>query len=113
MPVGAENFSEALRWGAEVFHTLKSVLKSRGQSTNVGDEGGFAPNLGSNEEAVEVVIEAIEKAGYKAGDDIYIALDAAASEFYNNEKGVYEFESTGQTLSSSDMVNYWKEWISV
>ncbi len=110
MPVGAENFSEALRWGAEVFHTLKSVLKSRGQSTNVGDEGGFAPNLGSNEEAVEVVIEAIEKAGYKPGDDIYIALDAAASEFYNNEKGVYEFESTGQTLSSSDMVNYWKEW---
>ncbi len=110
MPVGAESFSEALRWGAEVFHNLKSVLKSRGQSTNVGDEGGFAPNLGSNEEAIEVVIEAIEKAGYKAGDDIYIALDAAASEFYNNDKGVYEFESTGQTLTSSDLVNYWKEW---
>jgi len=110
MPVGAENFAEALRWGAEVFHNLKSVLKSRGQSTNVGDEGGFAPNLGSNEEAIEVVIEAIEKAGYKAGDDIYIALDAAASEFYNNDKGVYEFESTGQTLTSSKLVNYWKEW---
>jgi enolase len=112
MPVGAESFSEALRWGAEVFHTLKSVLKSRGQSTNVGDEGGFAPNLGSNEEAIEVVIEAIERAGYKPGDEIYIALDAAASEFYNKEKGVYEFESTGQTLSSSEMVEYWKEWTS-
>lgn len=110
MPVGAPNFAEALRWGAEVFHNLKSVLKGKGQSTNVGDEGGFAPNLGSNEEAIEVVIEAIEKAGYKAGSDIYIALDAAASEFYNNDKGVYEFESTGQTLSSSEMVNYWKEW---
>ncbi len=110
MPVGAKSFSEALRWGVEVFHNLKSVLKSRGQSTNVGDEGGFAPNLNSNEEAIEVVIEAIEKAGYKAGSDIYIALDAAASEFYNKDKGVYEFESTGQILSSSDLVNYWKEW---
>ncbi|HEC41606.1 MAG TPA: phosphopyruvate hydratase [Bacteroides sp.] len=110
MPVGATSFSEALRWGVEVFHNLKSVLKSRGQSTNVGDEGGFAPNLGSNEEAIEVVIEAIEKAGYKAGSDIYIALDAAASEFYNKEKGVYEFESTGQTLTSSELVSYWKDW---
>jgi enolase len=110
MPVGAGSFAEALRWGAEVFHNLKSVLKSRGQSTNVGDEGGFAPNLGSNEEAIEVVLEAIEKAGYKTGSDIYIALDAAASEFYNKEKGVYEFESTGQTLTSSGMVKYWKEW---
>jgi len=110
MPVGAGSFSEALRWGAEVFHNLKSVLRSRGQSTNVGDEGGFAPNLGSNEEAIEVVIEAIEKAGYKPGSDMYIALDAAASEFYNKDKGVYEFESTGQTLTSSDLVKYWKEW---
>jgi enolase len=76
----------------------------------VGDEGGFAPNLGSNEEAIEVVIEAIEKAGYKPGSDIYIALDAAASEFFNKDKGVYEFESTGQTLTSSDLVSYWKEW---
>lgn len=110
MPVGAGSFSEALRMGAEVFHNLKSVLKSMGKSTNVGDEGGFAPNLDSNEEAIEVVIKAIEKAGYKPKDDVYIALDAAATEFYNKEKGVYEFESTGQVLSSEDMVNYWKKW---
>jgi len=111
MPVGAESFSEALRMGSEIFHNLKSVLKGRGQSTNVGDEGGFAPNLGSNEEAIEVVIEAIQKAGYKPGDDVYIALDPAASEFYNKEKGLYQFESTGQKLTSSELVNYWKEWI--
>lgn len=110
MPVGAEKFSEALRMGTEVFHHLKAVLKSKGQSTNVGDEGGFAPNLGSNEEAIEVVLEAIEKAGYKPGEDIYIALDAAASEFYNKEKKIYHFESTNQDLTSSDMVKYWKEW---
>ncbi len=112
MPVGARKFSEALRMGTEVFHNLKSVLKSKGHSTNVGDEGGFAPNLGSNEEAIEVVIEAIEKAGYKPGDDIYIALDAAASEFYNKEKNNYHFESTNRDMSSSEMVNYWKEWVS-
>jgi enolase len=111
MPVGAGSFSEALRMGSEIFHNLKSVLKGRGQSTNVGDEGGFAPNLGSNEEAIEVVIEAIQKAGYKPGDDVYIALDPAASEFYNKEKGLYQFESTGQKLTSSELVNYWKEWI--
>ena len=111
MPVGAGSFSEALRMGVEVFHNLKSVLKSMGQSTNVGDEGGFAPNLGSNEEAIEVVIEAIEKAGYKPGNDIYIALDPAASEFYDKEKGVYQFESTGQEMTSSEMVKYWKEWV--
>ncbi len=110
MPVGAQNFSEALRMGAEIFHNLKAVLKSKGQSTNVGDEGGFAPNLGSNEEAIEVVIEAIQKAGYKPGDDICIALDPAASEFYNKEKKVYQFESTGQELTSSELVSYWKEW---
>jgi enolase len=110
MPVGAGSFSEALRMGSEIFHNLKSVLKGRGQSTNVGDEGGFAPNLGSNEEAIEVVIEAIQKAGYKPGDDVYIALDPAASEFYNKEKGLYQFESTGQKLTSSELVNYWKEW---
>jgi enolase 1/2/3 len=110
MPVGAESFSEALRMGTEVFHHLKAVLKSKGHSTNVGDEGGFAPNLGSNEEAIEVVLEAIEKAGYKAGEDIYIALDAAASEFYDKEKKIYHFESTNQDLTSSDMVNYWKAW---
>jgi enolase len=110
MPVGARNFSEALRMGAEIFHNLKAVLKSKGQSTNVGDEGGFAPNLGSNEEAIEVVIEAIKKAGYKPGKDICIALDPAASEFYNKEKNVYQFESTGQEMTSSEMVSYWKEW---
>ena len=111
MPVGAETFSDALRMGTEVFHHLKAVLKSKGHSTNVGDEGGFAPNLGSNEEAIEVVLEAIEKAGYKPGEDIYIALDAAASEFYNKEKKIYHFESTNQDMSSSEMVNYWKEWV--
>ncbi|MFW6218683.1 MAG: phosphopyruvate hydratase [Bacteroidota bacterium] len=112
MPVNAPSFKEALRMGVEVFHSLKSVLKSKGHSTNVGDEGGFAPSLGSNEEAIEVVIEAIEKAGYKPGDDIYIALDAAASEFYNADKKIYQFESTGQEMSPSEMVAYWADWAS-
>ncbi len=111
MPVGAETFRDALRMGVEVFHHLKAVLKSKGHSTNVGDEGGFAPNLESNEEAIEVVLEAIEKAGYEPGKDIFIALDAAASEFYNKEKKIYHFESTNQDLTSSDMVNYWKAWV--
>lgn len=110
MPVGAASFSEALRMGTEVFHTLKAVLKSRGHSTNVGDEGGFAPNLGSNEEAIEVVIDAIEKAGYKVGEDIYIALDAAASEFYDADKKIYHFESTNVDMTSEQLVEFWKEW---
>jgi enolase len=110
MPVGATSFSEGLRMGVEVFHHLKKVLKSKGHSTNVGDEGGFAPNLGSNEEAIETVLTAIEKAGYKPGDDMYIALDAASSEFYNAESQLYEFESTGDKKSSSEMVSYWKDW---
>jgi len=110
MPFGASSFSEGLRWGAEVFHQLKSVLKKRGMSTNVGDEGGFAPNLGSNEEAIQVVIEAVEKAGFKPGHDMYIALDAASSEFYNAATGLYEFESTGEKRTSSEMVDYWKDW---
>ena len=111
MPVGANSFSEALRMGTEVFHNLKEVLKSKGFSTNVGDEGGFAPNLGSNVEAVETVLQAIEKAGYKPGDDMYIAMDAAASEFYNAEENVYHFhQSTGDKLTPSEMVSYWKEW---
>jgi enolase len=110
MPVGAKSFSEALRMGTEVFHHLKAVLKAKGHSTNVGDEGGFAPNLNSNEEAIEVVLEAIEKAGYKAGRDIFIALDPAASEFYDKDKKMYHFESTNEDLSSADMVNYWKTW---
>jgi enolase len=110
MPVSAPSFSESLRMGAEVFHNLKKVLKNNNHSTNVGDEGGFAPLLDSNEAAIETVLQAIEKAGYKPGEDIYIALDPAASEFYNKEKGVYYLESTGQELSTKDMVNYWKVW---
>ncbi len=111
MPVGAETFSDGLRMGTEVFHHLKSVLKGKGHSTNVGDEGGFAPNLGSNEEAIEVVLEAIEKAGYKPGDDMLIALDAASSEFYNAEKDRYTFQSTGDILTGSDLVSFWSDWV--
>ena len=111
VPVKAETFSESLRMGAEVFHNLKKVLKSRGLSTNVGDEGGYAPNFGSNEDALKTVMEAIEKAGYRPGEDIYLALDAASSEFYDKEKGKYVFRfSTGDELSSSDMVGFWKDW---
>ena len=110
MPFGAKSFSEGLRWGTEVFHQLKSVLKARGMSTNVGDEGGFAPSLGSNEEALQVVMEAIDKAGFKAGVDMFIALDAAASEFYNAEKQQYIFESTGEARSSEEMVAFWADW---
>ena len=110
MPFGANTFSEGLRWGTEIFHHLKSVLKEKGFSTNVGDEGGFAPNLGSNDEAIEYVIKAIEKAGFRPGEDVYIALDAAASEFYNKEKDMYFFESTKEELSSSDLVSFWKKW---
>jgi enolase len=110
MPVGATSFSEGLRMGTEVFHHLKAVLKAKGHSTNVGDEGGFAPNLGSNEEAIEIVLTAIEKAGYKPGDDMHIALDAASSEFYNSASKLYEFESTGDKRTSSEMVSYWKDW---
>jgi enolase len=112
MPVKASSFSEALRMGTEVFHTLKKVLKDKNHSTNVGDEGGFAPNLKSNEEAIEVVLQAIEKAGYKAGEDIFIALDAASSEFYEEETQKYHFKkSTGEKLSASEMVSYWTEWV--
>tara|TARA_B100001109_G_C18864259_1_gene475994 strand:+ start:165 stop:1433 length:1269 start_codon:yes stop_codon:yes gene_type:complete len=111
MPYGAESFSHALQMGTEVFHHLKSVLKNKGFSTNVGDEGGFAPNLGSNEEAIEYVLKAIDKAGYEAGKDIFIAMDAASSEFYIEEEKVYHFhKSSGDKLTSSDMVSYWKEW---
>ncbi len=110
MPFGAESFSEGLRMGTEIFHNLKAVLKSEGHNTNVGDEGGFAPNLGSNEEAIEYVLKAIDKAGYKAGEDVYIALDAAASEFYNKDTKKYVFESTGDERTAAQMVDYWKEW---
>jgi enolase len=110
MPAGANTFSEALKMGAEVFHTLKGVLKEKGYSTNVGDEGGFAPALESNEEAIQVVMEAIEKAGFKPGDDIFIALDPAASEFFDKKENVYNLGATGQKLSPAEMANYWKEW---
>jgi len=110
MPFGASSFSEGLRWGTEIFHNLKAVLKSKGLSTNVGDEGGFAPNLGSNEEAIQVVLQAIEKAGFKPGEDVHIALDAASSEFYKADSGLYVFESTGEKRSSSEMVDFWVEW---
>ena len=111
MPISAKNFSEALRMGTEVFHSLKSVLKAGGYSTNVGDEGGFAPDLKSNEEAVTVILQAIEKAGYKVGDDIYLALDPASSEYYVAEENVYHFKkSTGEKLTPSQMVDYWKNW---
>jgi len=112
MPVGAPSFSEALRMGSEVFHHLKNVLKKKGLSTNVGDEGGFAPNIASNVEAIEVVLQAIEAAGYQPGDDFMIAMDAASSEFYDASTGQYHFKkSTGDKLSSSDMVSYWAEWV--
>jgi enolase len=111
MPVKAENFAQALRMGAEVFHTLKKVLKDKGMSTNVGDEGGFAPNLPSNEAAIQTVIEAIEKAGYRPGEDMWIALDAASSEFYDSETGLYTFKkSTKESRTSSEMVGFWKDW---
>ncbi len=111
VPVKAETFAESLRMGAEVFHHLKKVLKSRGLSTNVGDEGGYAPNFSSNEDALKTVMEAIEKAGYRPGEDIFLALDAASSEFYDKEKEKYVFRfSTGDELTSSDMVGFWKDW---
>ena len=113
MPVGAEDFSDALRMGAETFHTLKSVLKKRGYSTAVGDEGGFAPNLKSNEEALEVILEAIQKAGYKPGEDIGIALDPATSEMWLKDKKVYQFfKSDKSEKSSEEMVEFWAKWVS-
>ena len=111
MPFGANSFSEGLRMGTEVFHHLKAVLHGKGYSTNVGDEGGFAPNLASNTEAIEYVLKAIEKAGYRPGEDMWIAIDAAASEFYNAEEKVYHFhQSTGEKLTSDEMVSFWKDW---
>ena len=111
MPVNADTFSESLRMGTEVFHNLKKVLSDKGLSTNVGDEGGFAPNIASNQEAIEVVLMAIEKAGYKPGEDIFIAMDAASSEFYDSENKMYHFASTGKKLSSEEMVDYWAGWV--
>ena len=111
MPIKADTFSEALRMGTEVFHNLKKVLKDKNLSTNVGDEGGFAPNLSSNVEAIEVVLQAIENAGYKPGEEMFIAMDAASSEFYDEEKKIYHFASTGDQLSSQEMADYWKDWV--
>jgi enolase len=112
MPVKADTFSEALRMGTEVFHNLKKVLKSKGYSTNVGDEGGFAPNIGSNEEAIEIVLTAIEKAGYKPGEDIFIAMDAASSEFYDAKTGLYTFKkSSGKQMTSHELAAYWDSWV--
>lgn len=111
MPVGADTFSESLRMGVEIFHHLKNVLKKKGYSTNVGDEGGFAPNIGSNEEAIETVLKAIEVAGFKPGEDVYIAMDAASSEFYDAKKKKYIFKkSDGRKFSSEELVEYWVEW---
>jgi enolase len=109
VPVGAERFSEALRMGAEIFHTLKSVLKKKGYATSVGDEGGFAPNLKSNEEAIETILDAIEQAGYEIRTDVLLALDPAASEFYDGESYVFK-KSDGRKLSSEQMISFWKEW---
>ena len=112
MPIGASSFSEALRWGVTVFHQLKAVLKKKGYSTNVGDEGGFAPNMQSNEEAIETLLTAIEKAGFKTGSQVAIAIDPAVSEMYNASKKVYHFhKSDGKKLSSEKMVAYWEGWV--
>lgn len=111
MPLGAESFSEGLRWGAEIYHALKSVLKGRGYTALVGDEGGYAPALKANAEAVEVILEAIDKAGYKAGEDVSIALDPAASEFYEEDSGLYNLRTEGRKLTSDEMVDFWKKWV--
>lgn len=112
VPIGANTFSKGLRWGVEIFHHLKSVLKKKGYSTNVGDEGGFAPDIQSNEEAIETVLAAIEAAGYKAGEDVAIAMDAATSEMYDEKKKAYKFyKSSGKTISSDEMVEYWANWV--
>jgi enolase len=111
MPVGAERFSDALRWGTEVFHTLKGVLKKKGYATSVGDEGGFAPSLKSNAEAIELILEAIHLAGYTPGEQIAIALDPAASEFYDKEKQKYVFKkSDKRELSNLEMADFWNDW---
>jgi enolase len=111
MPIGADTFSEALRWGVEVFHALKAVLKKRGYNTAVGDEGGFAPSLKANVEAIEVILEAIQQAGFRAGDDIALALDPASSEFFDKEKGKYVFKKSDKSVKSSqDMVRFWSDW---
>lgn len=111
MPVGAESFSEALRMGTEIFHNLRSLLKDKNYGTNVGDEGGFAPNIGSNEEALEIVLQSIKKAGYTPGKDVCIAMDAAMTELYDPKSGLYTLMSSGQSYTSDEMINFWSEWV--
>jgi enolase len=111
MPVGAPSFAEALRWGAEVYHSLKKVLHDAGYSTNVGDEGGFAPSLGGNAKAIEVILQGIEKAGYKPGQDIWIALDPAVSELYDAETGLYNLEIEGRKMGSEELVDLFASWV--
>jgi enolase len=111
MPVGAETFAECMRWGSEIYHTLKTVLKGKGYATLVGDEGGYAPALKSNAEAVELILEAIEKAGYKPGEQIVIALDPAASEFYEEDTKLYNLRTEGRKLSGDEMVAFWADWV--
>ncbi len=110
MPVGAESFAEGLRWGAEIYHSLKKVLHDEGHSTNVGDEGGFAPSLGGNVKAVEIILRAIEKAGYKPGEQIFVALDPASTELYDAKTGRYKLEIEGKELSSEELVDLWADW---
>jgi enolase len=111
MPVGAPTFSEAVRWGAEIYQSLKKVLHDAGHSTNVGDEGGFAPSLGGNVKAVEVILQAIEKAGYRPGEDVFIALDPATSELYDKESGLYKLEIEGKNLTSEELADLWADWV--
>jgi len=111
MPLGAASFSEGLRWGTEIYHALKSVLKAHGYTTLVGDEGGYAPQLKANIEAIELILEAIEKAGYKAGEDVAIALDPAASEFYDENQKIYDLKRDGKKLDSAKMIEFWKNWV--
>ncbi len=111
MPVGASSFTECMRWGTEIYHNLKSVLKSKGLATLVGDEGGYAPALGSNAEAVEIILEAIEKAGYKPGEDVVLALDPAASEFYEEDTKLYNLRTENKKLTSDEMVAFWADWV--
>ncbi len=111
MPVGAPSFAEALRWGSEIYHSLKKVLQEQGYATNVGDEGGFAPSLGGNVKAVEVILQAIEKAGYRPGEDVFLALDPATSELYDAESGLYKLPIEGRELSAAELVDLWADWI--
>lgn len=111
VPAGAPSFSEALRWGVETYHALKAVLKKRGYATNVGDEGGFAPSLKSNEEAVELLLEAITSAGYRPGEDIFLALDPATSELYDEQEGVYVLQKEGRRMKGEEMVRFWERWV--